>query len=177
MRNYALLLGVSLLFNAVGAPSETHLLTAKSEWNAATRTQLEAALPARALVEKERIETEMTSASGVIDGRGRVIAAVVLITAGYAAQGKYSHYLLTQAPIRIGKNISLAPGAYVVGWMRTDQGLMVHIYQAETGKERGTVLARPQTQHAPVVPVKIWPPSERSMIQIGRFMFPYSPAD
>ncbi len=162
---------------AVSAPSQTHTAAAKAEWNTATRAQLEAALPARALVEKERIETEMTSASGVTDGRGRVIAAVVLITAGYAAQGKYSHYLLTQAPLRVGSKISLAPGAYVVGWVRTEAGLMVHIYQAETGKDQGTILARPATQPVPVVPVKIWPPAERGMIQIGRFMFPYAPAD
>ena len=74
----------------------------KREWRAATPAELEAILPVRAPVEKERIETEMRTATGVINARGQVIAAVVLITAGYAANGKYSYYLLAQSPLRIG---------------------------------------------------------------------------
>lgn len=143
-------------------------------WRAMTPAQLEAVLPARATVEKERIETEMRTASGVIDGRGRAVAAVVLITAGYAANGKYSYYLLAQAPLRIGKEILLPAGNYVVGWTRSDDGLLVHVYEAETGKERGTILARPMTEPVTVVSVRIWPPAEKSVIQIGRFGLPYS---
>src|ERR1035441_1822497 len=52
-------------------------------------------------VESEHIETEMRTASGIVDGRGRFIAGVVLITAGYSAEGKYSHYLIVQAPVEI----------------------------------------------------------------------------
>ncbi|MDP9038534.1 MAG: hypothetical protein M3O02_04555 [Acidobacteriota bacterium] len=177
MRRYALLGALPLLFALSPALAQTHAAAARSTWTAATAAQLESALPARAQVEKERIETEMTSASGVIDTRGRVIAAVVLITAGYAAQGKYSHFLLLQAPIRIGTEIVLTPGTYVVGWVRAADGLTVHLYQAETGRERGVILAHPQTQPLPVVPVKIWPPSERGVIQIGRFTLPYAPLD
>ena len=173
MRRY---LAIPVLF-AAALSAQTHPAAAKSTWTAATPTQLEAALPARAPVEKERIETEMSSASGVVDTHGRVIAAVVLITAGYAAHGKYSHYLLAQAPLRIGTDIQLQPGAYVVGWTRVPDGLLVHVYDADTGKDRGATLAKQQTQTLPVVPVKLWPPAERSMIQIGRFMLPYSPAD
>jgi hypothetical protein len=146
-------------------------------WTNATPTQLEAAIPARAPVEKERIETEMSSASGIVDSHGKVIAAVVLITAGYAAHGKYSHFLLAQAPLRIGADIQLAPGNYVIGWNRVPEGLSVHVYEAATGKDLGTTLAKPQTQTLPVVPVKIWPPADRSMIQIGRFMLPYTLPD
>jgi hypothetical protein len=149
----------------------------KREWRAATAAELEAALPARAPVEKERIETEMRSASGVIDNHGKVIAAVVLITAGYAANGKYYYYLLAQSPIRIGGNIELSPGAYAIGWTRATDGLLVHIYEAETGIERGTVTAHPLNQPLPIVSVKIWPPSERSVVQIGRFVLPYSLGD
>ena len=145
-------------------------------WTTATPTQLEAAIPARAPVEKERIETEMSSASGIVDSHGKVIAAVVLITAGYAAHGKYSHFLLAQAPLRIGE-IRLVPGNYVIGWTRATDGLSVHVYEAATGKDLGATLAKPQTQTLPVVPVKIWPPAERSMIQIGRFMLPYTPTE
>lgn len=146
----------------------------KRDWRAATSAELEAVLPVRAPVEKEHIETEMRSASGVIDSRGKVIAAVVLITAGYAANGKYYYYLLAQSPIRIGANIELAPGAYAIGWTRATDGLLVHVYQAETGVERGTITAHPLSQPLPIVSVKIWPPAERSVIQIGRFVLPYS---
>ena len=146
----------------------------KPQWRAMTSAELEAVLPARATVEKERIETEMRTATGVIDGRGKVVAAVVLITAGYAANGKYSYYLMAQAPMRIGTEISLGPGNYVVGWTRGEDGLLVHFYEAETGKERGTMLAKPLAQPLTVVSVKVWPPAERSVIQIGRFALPYS---
>jgi hypothetical protein len=119
----------------------------------------------------------MRSATGVIDSRGKVIAAVVLITAGYSANGKYYYYLLAQSPMRIGTNIELAPGAYAIGWTRAPDGLLVHIYEAETGVERGTITAHPLSQPLPIVSVKIWPPSERSVIQIGRFALPYSLGD
>lgn len=150
---------------------------AKREWRTATPTELEALLPARAPVERERIETEMSSATGVIDSHGKMVAAVVLITAGYAANGKYSHYLLTQIPIRIGDDIKLQAGAYVVGWTREQDGLRVHVYEAATGVERGVSLARMMTQPTTVVPIKIWLPSDRSVIQVGRFQLPYSPLD
>lgn len=146
----------------------------KEQWRVMTPPELQAVLPARATVEKERIETEMRTATGVIDAQGKAVAAVVLITAGYAANGKYSYYLMAQAPLRIGSTISLQPGNYVVGWTRGDDGLMVHFYEAETGKERGTILARPMSQPQTIVSVKIWPPAERSILQIGRFSLPYS---
>jgi hypothetical protein len=149
----------------------------KRDWRAATPAELEAVLPARAPVEKEHIETEMRSASGVIDSRGRVVAAVVLITAGYAANGKYYYYLLAQTPIRIGSNINLPPGNYAIGWTRATDGLLVHVYEAETGVERGTITAHPLAQALTIVSIKIWPPAERSVIQIGRFVLPYSPVD
>jgi hypothetical protein len=149
----------------------------KRDWRAATSADLEAVLPARAPVEKEHIETEMRSASGVIDSRGRVIAAVVLITAGYAANGKYYYYLLAQSPIRIGPNIELPVGGYAIGWTRATDGLLVHVYEAESGVERGTITAHPLAQPLPIVSIKIWPPSERSVIQIGRFVLPYSLGD
>ena len=146
----------------------------KREWRAATPAELEAILPVRAPVEKERIETEMRTATGVINARGRVIAAVVLITAGYAANGKYSYYLLAQSPLRIGTNIDLTPGSYAIGWIRTPEGLQVRIYEAETGVERGVITAHPLTQSLPIVSVKIWPPDAYSILQIGRFALPYS---
>ncbi len=150
---------------------------AASRWRSATAAELSAVLPARAPVEKERIETEMRTATGIIDGRGQIIAAVVLITAGYAADGKYSHYLLVQAPITIGDHLALTPGAYVVGWKRGEDGLAVHIYEASSGIERGTEVAHTAAQSGRVESFRIWAPSERSAIQIGRFMLPYSVKD
>ena len=104
----------------------------KPAWRSATTEELKAVLPARAPVQKERIETEMRTASGIINSNGKVIAGVVLITAGYSADGKYSHYLLVQSPITIG-DISFAPGSYVFGWQRTDDGLVVKFYDADYG--------------------------------------------
>ena len=55
---------------------------AKAVWRSATTEELSAVLPLRAPVEKERIETEMRTASGIVNSHGKVIAGVVLITAG-----------------------------------------------------------------------------------------------
>jgi hypothetical protein len=141
-------------------------------WHAATPAELAATLPARAQVEKERIETEMRTASGIVDAHGRVIAGVVLITAGYSAEGKYSHYLLVQSPIRIDA-LELPPGRYVFGWNRVATGLQLHLYDAATGAERGTALAHPMKPNSRVETFRIWPPADRPILQIGRFEIPY----
>jgi len=54
----------------------------KPSWRSATASELDTALPARAPVEKERIETEKRTASGIVNSHGKLIAGVVLITAG-----------------------------------------------------------------------------------------------
>ena len=146
----------------------------KVGWRAATPAQLEAFLPARAPVAKERIETEMRTASGIVNDRGQLVASVVLITAGYSAEGKYSHYLLTQKALKLEDAVSLVPGAYVIGWIRSNDGLQVHVFEAATVKEIGTVLARPIPQPRRVESFKIWPPDEQQYIQIGRYMLHYS---
>jgi hypothetical protein len=145
---------------------------AKPGWRSATTEELNAVLPLRAPVEKERIETEMRTASGIISSRGKVIAGVVLITAGYSADGKYSHYLIVQAPITIAE-IALAPGSYVFGWQRTDDGLAVKFYEAASGTERGTATAHRMTQGSRVESFRLWPPGDQSILQIGRFSLPY----
>ncbi len=145
---------------------------APGSWRAATPEELEAALPARAPVEKERIETEMRTASGIIDSQGRVIAGIVLITAGYSADGKYSHYLLVQSPVTVG-TVRLPAGAYVLGWKRVEGGLDVHLYDAASGAERGSALARQLPPGSRVEAFRIWPPGEKSVVQIGRFAVPY----
>src|SRR6185295_9783366 len=73
-----------------------------NRWRSATEAELKRVIPARAPVIKENIETEFRTASGVTDGRGKFIAGVVMITAGYSAEGKYSHFFITQVPIKVG---------------------------------------------------------------------------
>lgn len=166
-RRFLVAIALSFIFAANSLPQP------RTSWRAATPAELEGALPARALVGSERIETEMRTATGIVDDHGHMIAAVVLITAGYAADGKYSHYLLLQAPISLSDQ-ALPVGTYVVGWTRVDEGLAVHIFDAATGAEKITVTARPMTGSHRVESFHIWPPAERSIIQIGRYMLPYA---
>jgi hypothetical protein len=147
-------------------------------WRAATPDELRSIIPARAPVISERIETEFRTASGITDGNGHFIAGVVMITAGYSAEGKYSHYFLVQAPVRIG-TIDLSPGDYVFGWTRSQDALKVNFYQAATGKAVGQVDAERSPSVTRVESFRIWPShgagsEPHSVIQIGRFSFPYS---
>jgi hypothetical protein len=141
-------------------------------WRAATPGELNAALPARAPVISERIETEMRSASGVIDEHGHLIAGVVLITAGYSANGKYSDYLMIQTPIKVGDAV-LPPGGYLLGWTRSADDLMVTISQAATGNALVQVPARRNEALHRVEQLRIWA-SPHGMIQLGRFTFDYA---
>jgi hypothetical protein len=170
MRSTRFILALSLALTFA-----TGSLTAqqKSSWRAATPAELAAALPARAPVEKERIETEMRTASGIIDSRGKLIAGVVLITAGYSADGKYSHYFLVQSPITIG-NVALSPGSYVIGWQRGEDSLSVTFYDAATGARRGSATAHKISTGSRVESFRLWPPAEHSILQIGRFSLPYT---
>jgi hypothetical protein len=144
----------------------------KVTWRAATDAELAALLPARAQVEKEHIETEMRTASGIIDNHGRFIAGIVLITAGYSADGKYSHYLVVQAPVKVG-GVELDPGEYVFGWVRDGDSLKVHFNQAATGELVGSAEAHLIPGHTRVESLRIWPPGDRPQIQIGRFGISY----
>jgi hypothetical protein len=130
-------------------------------------------LPARAQVEKERIETEMRTASGIIDSRGKMIAGVVLITAGYSVDGKYSHYFMVQSPITVG-DIALPVGNYVIGWQRGDDSLVIKFYDAATGEQYGTTAAPRLPVGSRAESFRIWPPSSHPFIQIGRFAVPYT---
>lgn len=144
-----------------------------SGWRAATESELKSVIPARAPVEKERIETEFRTATGITDGKGKFVAAVLLITAGYSADGKYSHFLLTQVPLKLG-SVSLQPGDYALGWSRGDEVLKVKIYDAQNGALVGTVDAARLNRIGRVESFRIFPPAQKSLIQIGRFGFPYT---
>jgi hypothetical protein len=161
-----ILAALILLLFSPSAPAQ------KAVWRQATDAELASLLPARALVEKEHIETEMRTASGVVNSRGRFIAGVVLITAGYSADGKYSHYLIVQVPVRVG-GILLHPGEYVFGWVRDNDVLRVHFHLAATGALMGTTDAHRIVGSSRVESLHIWPPGDKALIQIGRFGIPY----
>jgi len=144
----------------------------KSAWRQATDAELAALLPARAPVEKEHIETEMRTASGIVDRRGHYIAGVVLITAGYSAEGKYSHFLVIQAPVKIG-GISFKPGEYVFGFTHTGDVLNVHFNVASTGTLVGEAEAHLLPGRPRVESLRIWPPADKPVFQIGRFALPF----
>jgi hypothetical protein len=170
MRN-AIVITALLLLMIPGTKAE------KAAWRQATDAELASLLPARAQVQTEHIETEMRTASGIVNGHGRYIAGVVLITAGYSADGKYSHYLVVQAPIRIG-GISLKPGEYVFGWVRdNEESLKVHINVAATGDLVGETEAHKIAGQTRVESLHIWPPADKALIQIGRFGIPYELSD
>jgi len=148
-------------------------------WRAATEKELGALIPARAPVEKERIETELRTASGVTDGKGKFIAGVVMITAGYSADGRYSHFLILQTSVKIGEMI-LHPGEYAFGYRRVDaETLETKFYEAGTGRLLGTISARLEPRRGPIRSLLITPPgSTRSgSFLIGRFVFNYSLAE
>jgi hypothetical protein len=143
-------------------------------WRPATEAELRDVIPARAPVEKERIETEFRTASAITDGTGRFVAGVVLITAGYAAEGKYSNFFITQVPIRVG-DLSLKPGEYVFGWRKHDEdSLDVKFYDAQSGKLLGDVDAHRLNRLGKIESFRIVPPGEKPVIKIGRFGMGYS---
>ena len=144
-----------------------------SHWRPATEAELSEILPSRAPVLDERIETEFHTASGISDGRGHVVAGVLLITAGYSANGKYSYFLLTQVPLRIAKT-TLAPGNYLIGWTRTESALTVVLSDATSGHPVVQVEAARNPALHRVESFHIFPPETLSVIQFGRFSFPYT---
>lgn len=164
------------LFIAVLAISPTLWVAgnvfAADVWRSATEAELKAWIPARAPVIKERIETEGRTASGIVDSAGRHIAGVVLITAGYSADGKYSNFLVTQVPLNMG-TVRLKPGEYVFGWHRTNDSLQVLFYEAASGRYLGTVQATRADVHRKIESFYILPPRDQSLMLIGRFGFHY----
>lgn len=146
----------------------------KGTWRQATDAELASLLPARAPVEKEHIETEMRTASGIVNAKGRFIAGVVLLTAGYSADGKYSHYLIVQVPVTIG-GVALKPGEYAFGWDRSKagDGLRVRFHIAATGVLVGIADAKRMAGTPRVESLHIWPPTDKAVMQIGRFAIPY----
>jgi hypothetical protein len=146
----------------------------RTRWRTANEPELRKLIPARAPVIKENIETEFRTASGVADGRGKFIAGVVMITAGYSAEGKYSHFFIAQVPLKIG-DMRLQPGEYVFGYQRINNDVIrVSFYRASSGEGIGTVDAHVNRKNSMVRSLLISPPVDgRASIQVGRFFFEY----
>lgn len=157
---------------AVALLPQFFLVGAVSPWRPATEAELREIIPARAPVGSERIETEFRTASGITNTQGKYIAGVVLITAGYSADGKYSHFLLVQVPIVVG-HIRFEPGNYVFGWRHVGDALRVMFYEAQSGKLLGTVSAERNSTIGRIESFHLYAPNEKSIVQIGRFAFPY----
>lgn len=150
-------------------------MAAQSRWRAATEKELAALMPARAPVEKEQIETEMRTVSGITNSKGKYFAAVVIITAGYAAEGKYGYFLTAQAPVKVG-DLSLPAGEYVFGQRRLDETTIeVKFHEAATGKLLGTVKATRGATSGAIRSILIAPPKGGTgSFSLGRFSFPYT---
>lgn len=150
----------------------------RARWRTATEPELRKLIPVRAPVLKENIETEFRTASGVTDGSGKFIAGVVIITAGYSAEGKYSHFFITQTPLRIG-GMLLQPGEYVFGYQRiNNDAIRVNFYRASSGEDIDSVEAHVNRKSSMVRSLLISPPvNGRAQIQIGRFFFEYKLGD
>ena len=174
MRNSTLRLTKAALSLALMLTAFGVVVAAAARWRAATADELRRVIPARAPVIKENIETEFRTASGVTDGRGRFIAGVVMITAGYSAEGKYSHFFVTQAPLRFG-GLDLPAGQYVFGYERTgDETIRVRFYRASTGEAVGEADAVKNHRSNAVRSLLISPPAAgKATIQIGRFLLDY----
>ena len=145
-----------------------------ARWRVASEPELRKVIPARAPVITENIETEFRTASGVTDGRGKFIAGVVIITAGYSAEGKYSHFFVAQVPMKVG-DFSLDPGDYVFGYQRkTPDSIGITFYRASSGEAVGEVEAFRNRKSSMVRTLLIQPAVDgRGTIQVGRFVFEY----
>ena len=163
---------VSLLMLLTWTLSLSHPIAAR--WRVASEPELRKVIPARAPVVRENIETEFRTASGVTDGRGKFIAGVVMITAGYSAEGKYSHFFIAQVPMKVG-DFSLEPGDYVFGYQRkTADSISITFYRASSGESVGVVEAYRNRKSAMVRALLIQPAAGgRGTIQVGRFLFDY----
>ena len=174
----SLIVNILVTSALVLASSTATIRVGRTRWRAATEPELRKLIPARAPVVKENIETEFRTASGVTDGRGKFIAGVVMITAGYSAEGKYSHFFITQTPLKIGSML-LQPGEYVFGYQRvSNDAIRVSFYRASSGDAIGSVDAHVNRKSSMVRSLLISPPADgRAQIQVGRFFFEYRLGD
>lgn len=139
-----------------------------------TEAELKNAVPEKAPVIKENIETEFRTASGISNDKSQIFG-VVIITAGYEAEGKYTHFLRTQTKMRIGELV-LEPNDYIFGYQRLDvETLRVMFYRAKDGELVGATKAKVERSKGAIYSFLIEPPvANQGKIFIGRFTFNYS---
>lgn len=144
------------------------------DWRKMSETELRSVVPETAPVIKENIETEFRTASGITDGANNIFG-VVIITAGYEADGKYTHFLRIGKKISVGK-LQLKADDYVFGYKRLDNTtLNVSFYQAKTGKLVGSVKSKVEQKKGAIYSVLIEPPiDKKGKIYIGRFSMEYT---
>lgn len=138
-----------------------------------TEAELKKSVPEKAPVVKENIETEFRTASGITDGKNKIFG-VVIITAGYEADGKYTHFFKTDAKMKVG-DLSLAKGDYIFGYQRLDaETLRVTFYRAKDGELAGAIKAKVEQKKGAIYSFLIEPPTaKKGKIYIGRFTFEY----
>lgn len=170
MKNFWALLCLVLAVVTVAVAKQT-------TWTKLSGADLRAVVPEKAPVVNEHIETEFRTASGITDGRGHHVFGVVIITAGYAAEGKYTHYFVTQTRLKMD-GLTLDAGEYVFGYQRAAEGnLRVIFYRAADGERVGEVTATAPQKKGGVYSFLITPPKDGTgTIHVGRFSFAYSPA-
>lgn len=139
-----------------------------------TVNDLKKAVPERAPVIKENIETEFRTAAGITHG-SKSIFGVVIITAGYEAENKYTHFFKTDSFLKAGE-IELPAGEYIFGYRKIDADhLLVSFYKAQTGELVGAVKAKLEQNKGPIYSFFIEPPIDgKGRIFIGRFVFEYN---
>lgn len=144
-------------------------------WRKMSEAELRAVVPERAPVLKENIETEFRTAAGITDDNQKSIFGVTIITAGYEADGKYTHFFKSDTSVNLGE-LNLASGEYVFGYKRLDnETLRVTFYNARTGAEVGKVKMRVEPKKGAIYSFFIEPPSAgKGKIYIGRFTTEYS---
>ncbi len=146
---------------------------AQSTWRKMTEAELKRSVPEKATVIKENIETEFRTASGITDGKSNILG-VVIITAGYEADGKYTHFFKTAVGIKVG-DLSLAKDEYIFGYQRLDaETLRVTFYRAKDGELVGAAKAKVEKGKGAIYSFLIAPPTDKKgKIFIGRFTFDY----
>lgn len=144
------------------------------DWKKMSEADLKKAVPEKAPVIKESIETEFRTAAGISDGKNSIFG-VVIITAGYEADGKYTHYFKTDKSLSVG-GLPLAKGDYIFGYQRLDTDtLRVTFYKAKDGELVGATKAKVEKAKGPIYSFLITPPtSNAGKIYIGRFSVDYT---
>lgn len=144
------------------------------DWRKLSTDELKKTVPETAPVIKENIETEFRTASGITDGKNKIFG-VVIITAGYEADGKYTHFFRTDSKMKVG-DLPLDAGDYIFGYQRLDaETLRVMFYKAKDGELIGALKAKVEQKKGAIYSFLIEPPiAKKGKIYIGRFNFEYS---